>query len=111
MRRWKTFSAITGLALGMGGIAAVAAPAASAASVRPATVYCFTSQGTNWGSASCQTSSSGSNGWQLVVHCTNQSNPAITTTVTGQWHSGAGTDTLYCPTGYYAAYEQINNLN
>lgn len=29
----------------------------------------------------------------------------------GRWHTGDGSDTLYCPTGYSAAYTKVNNNN
>ncbi|WP_037912253.1 hypothetical protein [Actinacidiphila yeochonensis] len=113
MRRLRALGAVAGLALAAAGTAVVAAPSASAASasaMRPDYSYCFTSQGTNYGTVSCQTTSAGDS-WQLVIVCYSTANSAITQKVTGLSHSGNGSDTLYCPSGYLISYASVNNNN
>ncbi|MFH8558371.1 hypothetical protein ACH4GP_12660 [Streptomyces celluloflavus] len=104
MRRWATVLAAGTVMLTAG---AVVAPGASAS---PQTSYCFTDQGPNWGSASCQTTAP-KNHWQLQLVCQNNAAPSIRITVQGQWHTGDGSDKLYCPNGYSAAYPNIKNDN
>ncbi|MFJ7907294.1 hypothetical protein [Kitasatospora sp. NPDC096204] len=96
-------------ALGTGAALLVAA-GVMAAPGASATSYCSTTQGTNWGSVSCQTTAT-KNHWQLVLVCNNDNVKGNQTTVIGSWHMGNGSDTLYCPTGYSAAYTKVNNDN
>ncbi|MER8106014.1 hypothetical protein [Kitasatospora sp. NPDC094016] len=96
-------------ALGTGAALLVAAGVMAAPSAS-ATSYCFTSQGANWGSVSCQTTAP-KNHWQLVLVCNNDNVNGSQRTVNGVWRTGDGSDTLYCPTGYSAAYTKVNNDN
>ena len=96
-------------ALGTGAALFVAAGVMAAPSAS-ATSFCFMSQGSDWGSVSCQTTPP-KNSWQLVLVCNLNSNPSYHVTVTGRWHTGDGSDTLYCPAGYSAAYTNVNNNN
>ncbi|MEV7781054.1 hypothetical protein [Kitasatospora sp. NPDC088351] len=96
-------------ALGTGAALLVAA-GVMAAPQASATSYCFTDQGTNWGSVSCQTTAP-KNHWQLVLVCESNTVKGIRQTVTGLWHTGDGSDKLYCPNGYSAALTNVNNDN
>ncbi|MBO1416833.1 hypothetical protein [Streptomyces sp. FH025] len=93
----------TGAAL-LVGAGVMTSPAASATS------YCSTTQGTNWGSVSCQTTAT-KNHWQLVLTCESDTVKGIRQTIYGSWHTGNGSDTLYCSTGYHAVLENVNNDN
>ncbi|MFF3002758.1 hypothetical protein ACFVTF_08125 [Kitasatospora sp. NPDC057940] len=93
----------TGAALLMGA-GLIAAPSASAIS------YCVTDQGQNWGSVNCQTSAP-KNHWQLVLICESDSVKGIRQTINGRWHTGDGSDILYCSTGYSAALTNVNSDN
>jgi len=93
----------TGAALLLG-TGVMAAPSASATS------FCFMSQGDNWGHVDCQTTKPNDR-WQLVLVCNWTGNSSYHATVTGAWHGGNGSDTLYCPASYVAAYTNVNNNN
>ncbi|MFF2964123.1 hypothetical protein ACFVT1_35750 [Streptomyces sp. NPDC057963] len=95
--------------LGTGAALFVAAGVMTAPSAS-ATSFCFTSQGSNWGSVSCQTTLP-KNSWQLVLVCNSNSVYGAQVTVNGRWYTGDGSDTLYCPTGYSTAYTKVNNNN
>ncbi|MFD4609654.1 hypothetical protein ACFWOT_16440 [Streptomyces sp. NPDC058440] len=51
------------------------------------------------------------NNWQLVLVCNSNSVNGAQVTVNGRWHTGDGSDTLYCPTGCSAAYTKVNSDN
>lgn len=50
-------------------------------------------------------------GTRIRSVCNSNSVNGAQVTVNGRWHTGDGSDTLHCPTGYSAAYTKANSDN